>query len=119
SCSLLSHDSSFFFLCSSRLCSISFTILFPYTTLFRSLGSLLYSHIHRILVLLQSQLHEQFAMQTSSPSTLLYYMVILVGRARRQDRKSTRLNSSHVSLSYAVFFLKQQIFLFFLFLIFI
>src|SRR5699024_12188663 len=26
----------------------------------------------------------------------------------RQDRKSTRLNSSHVSISYAVFFLKKK-----------
>src|SRR5207249_10641346 len=28
---------------------------------------------------------------------------------RRQDRKSTRLNSSHVSISYAVFCLKKKI----------
>src|SRR5699024_12835210 len=30
------------------------------------------------------------------------------GRGRRQDRKSTRLNSSHVSISYAVFCLKKK-----------
>src|SRR5699024_12030665 len=30
------------------------------------------------------------------------------GRVERQDRKSTRLNSSHVSISYAVFCLKQK-----------
>src|SRR5699024_999692 len=30
------------------------------------------------------------------------------GRARREDRKSTRLNSSHVSISYAVFCLKKK-----------
>src|SRR5437868_12567698 len=29
-------------------------------------------------------------------------------RARSQDRKSTRLNSSHVSISYAVFCLKKK-----------
>src|SRR5690348_17396813 len=29
-------------------------------------------------------------------------------RARRQDRKSTRLNSSHPSISYAVFCLKKK-----------
>src|SRR6266513_3990637 len=29
-------------------------------------------------------------------------------RASRRDRKSTRLNSSHVSISYAVFCLKQK-----------
>src|SRR5437660_9142050 len=29
-------------------------------------------------------------------------------RGRRQDRKSTRLNSSHVAISYAVFCLKKK-----------
>src|SRR5699024_11431522 len=31
-----------------------------------------------------------------------------VGGRRKEDRKSTRLNSSHVSISYAVFCLKQK-----------
>src|SRR6266571_6219619 len=30
------------------------------------------------------------------------------GRGRRRDRKSTRLNSSHMSISYAVFCLKKK-----------
>src|SRR5437868_11344369 len=30
------------------------------------------------------------------------------GRGRKRDRKSTRLNSSHVSISYAVFCLKKK-----------
>src|SRR3712207_7350293 len=30
------------------------------------------------------------------------------GRARRRDRKSTRLNSSHANISYAVFCLKKK-----------
>src|SRR5437773_6963812 len=32
-------------------------------------------------------------------------------RAARQDRKSTRLNSSHITISYAVFCLKKKIIL--------
>src|SRR5439155_24734783 len=32
----------------------------------------------------------------------------LVSLARREDRKSTRLNSSHVAISYAVFCLKKK-----------
>src|SRR5690606_39819316 len=32
----------------------------------------------------------------------------LLPHARRQDRKSTRLNSSHVKISYAVFCLKKK-----------
>src|SRR5207249_9271943 len=31
-----------------------------------------------------------------------------LGAARQRDRKSTRLNSSHVSISYAVFCLKKK-----------
>src|SRR2546426_4226472 len=34
-----------------------------------------------------------------------------VGRASRPDRKSTRLNSSHLVISYAVFCLKKKIIL--------
>src|SRR5207249_12280473 len=33
---------------------------------------------------------------------------LLPFRLRREDRKSTRLNSSHVSISYAVFCLKKK-----------
>src|SRR5207253_10291673 len=33
---------------------------------------------------------------------------LLRRRGRRQDRKSTRLNSSHVAISYAVFCLKKK-----------
>src|SRR5690242_21553097 len=33
---------------------------------------------------------------------------LAAGRRRRQDRKSTRLNSSHMSISYAVFCLKKK-----------
>src|SRR5256885_7057760 len=34
--------------------------------------------------------------------------IILRSRARRRDRKSTRLNSSHLVISYAVFCLKKK-----------
>src|SRR5690625_6652941 len=33
---------------------------------------------------------------------------VIVNNAREQDRKSTRLNSSHVAISYAVFCLKKK-----------
>src|SRR5256885_9719599 len=33
---------------------------------------------------------------------------LLHGRSERRDRKSTRLNSSHLVISYAVFFLKKK-----------
>src|SRR5947207_8613566 len=66
--------------------------LFPYTTLFRS-------HV-RIVLLIGRQnievnlhlIHESFWKQ----------------RAQWTDRKSTRLNSSHTVISYAVFCLKKK-----------
>src|SRR5699024_12565075 len=36
--------------------------------------------------------------------------LIVIRFPQRQDRKSTRLNSSHVSISYAVFCLKKKIY---------
>src|SRR5690242_21142133 len=57
--------------------------LFPYTTLFRSLGS-----------------DRRDARDGAAPDAAL--------RRRGRDRKSTRLNSSHMSNSYAVFCLKKQ-----------
>src|SRR5436309_11526970 len=61
--------------------------LFPYTTLFRSvrqLGAAWESHERRLR------------------------SVRRCGIVPREDRKSTRLNSSHVKISYAVFCLKKK-----------
>src|SRR5437868_9827806 len=80
--------------------------LFPYTTLFRSTlpqsgvrigrGHLYRGpagkrkrRVHVVLRLLTNRLHKR--------------------KLRNRDRKSTRLNSSHVSISYAVFCLKKKI----------
>src|SRR5258707_4300323 len=60
--------------------------LFPYTTLFRSLASML------------SQV------PPSSPAAVRS----LTPLNRTIDRKSTRLNSSHANISYAVFCLKKK-----------
>src|SRR5256885_8780520 len=66
--------------------------LFPYTTLFRS------PREQRITVLRLAgktyAVHGEFATQTLATSAL--------------DRKSTRLNSSHLVISYAVFCLKKK-----------
>src|SRR3989442_9296618 len=59
--------------------------LFPYTTLFRSPTSL-----SSITDVVKHGIRERFA------------------ELRRIDRKSTRLNSSHVRISYAVFCLKKK-----------
>src|SRR5438874_6412141 len=68
--------------------------LFPYTTLFRSSGR----KIGRRAVLVRGA---QGALAVAAGS-------LGAGAAPRQDRKSTRLNSSHVETSYAVFCLKKK-----------
>src|SRR5437868_11146450 len=66
--------------------------LFPYTTLFRS-----------ILV-------GAAALAFAAPAAAAPYRSgeVIVRYAEGTDRKSTRLNSSHVSISYAVFCLKKK-----------
>src|SRR3989442_6071218 len=65
--------------------------LFPYTTLFRSQD------------LLQHEVRVAAALDGSEVPVDPRHR-----RARRLDRKSTRLNSSHVRISYAVFCLKKE-----------
>src|SRR5438067_7413432 len=72
--------------------------LFPYTTLFRSLDR--ERRPHRSA----SRLHHRMA-QDAREERLPRR---LPGGGRGRDRKSTRLNSSHVSISYAVFCLKKK-----------
>src|SRR2546426_9275942 len=68
--------------------------LFPYTTLFRSLGVAL----------------QRLGSRGARPHLDLFVFQHLRQRlADAQDRKSTRLNSSHLVISYAVFCLKKKI----------
>src|SRR2546422_3217772 len=69
--------------------------LFPYTTLFRSI------RLRRGLdAFLFQPGKDEIIERIASPVRLLY--------SRRLDRKSTRLNSSHGYISYAVFCLKKK-----------
>src|SRR5690349_24220735 len=70
--------------------------LFPYTTLFRSpvLGGRVGHPVHR-------ERRRPPLAQTARP-----HPAVAVHGGR--DRKSTRLNSSHVEISYAVFCLKKK-----------
>src|SRR2546430_10135707 len=69
--------------------------LFPYTTLFRS---------KRIALLITSMKREGF--QVSGPFDSMYRFFATCKAF--SDRKSTRLNSSHSQISYAVFCLKKK-----------
>src|SRR5205807_8330261 len=71
--------------------------LFPYTTLFRS-----HPHLHHGLL-------QRFWSSTITKSVAQPQPFAKPGAGRRTDRKSTRLNSSHLVISYAVFCLKKKI----------
>src|SRR2546430_6395126 len=75
--------------------------LFPYTTLFRS-GDAVFLTNHQIAV----PAHVDFA--NSAINWLLARTQMLSGIGEIKDRKSTRLNSSHSQISYAVFCLKKK-----------
>src|SRR5690349_23210450 len=71
--------------------------LFPYTTLFRSTHVI--QEAHGALGVGAHQRDEH---------GVLLAALKCVDRVDLQDRKSTRLNSSHVEISYAVFCLKKK-----------
>src|SRR3712207_6910529 len=88
--------------------------LFPYTTLFRS------SLVEKVETLLPKaqpgpldQFQEAISLQEKTRDYPTPFLDQLVQSAAdrqwlRLDRKSTRLNSSHANISYAVFCLKKK-----------
>src|SRR2546430_13659080 len=77
--------------------------LFPYTTLFRSVLSL--DNVGQRFVVMMD-LARAYASETARLSEI-EAMLAQAAKARI-DRKSTRLNSSHSQISYAVFCLKKK-----------
>src|SRR5256885_9892456 len=65
--------------------------LFPYTTLFRS-----------------NKLHGEALPRPATSGSSTPWVSPPTPASRRLDRKSTRLNSSHLVISYAVFCLKKK-----------
>src|SRR5690606_41039325 len=93
--------------------------LFPYTTLFRSLPDVYADRVMVEQVLLNLVKNAIEAMRETPPGERALRVdgrvnldgdvevrVVDRGSGLSQDRKSTRLNSSHVKISYAVFCLK-------------
>src|SRR3712207_773815 len=78
--------------------------LFPYTTLFRSRLGSNPKHQRQMLSNLASSLfeHERITTTEAKAKMLRPYAEKII------DRKSTRLNSSHANISYAVFCLKKK-----------
>src|SRR3712207_8607916 len=77
--------------------------LFPYTTLFRSL----------LLSILCGAVKAHHSLPTLPELSHTYSeshqpMIVVSTTLLNRDRKSTRLNSSHANISYAVFCLKKK-----------
>src|SRR3712207_8810990 len=86
--------------------------LFPYTTLFRSRQHHVWPHaradddhvaVDRAPALRDDRLHPSVALERFDDLAPDHLHPVLA-----QDRKSTRLNSSHANISYAVFCLKKK-----------
>src|SRR3712207_8015322 len=79
--------------------------LFPYTTLFRSVrgfgGPALY-------VVVRTRFFDDFLLYACRGAGVRQVVLLAAGMDARADRKSTRLNSSHANISYAVFCLKKK-----------
>src|SRR3989449_1768719 len=96
--------------------------LFPYTTLFRSKDNTYYAelHIYRgdAVIQIDARPSDSIAVALRLKAPIFTHENLLgltsietgetVGEQGARDRKSTRLNSSHGYISYAVFCLKKK-----------
>src|SRR5699024_12657935 len=88
--------------------------LFPYTTLFRSGAVPVFAAKAQKHKSRRVAIYVQQAKLTGQQSRHIAAgcaadaLLVVAGDDRQEDRKSTRLNSSHVSISYAVFCLKKK-----------
>src|SRR5690606_41855734 len=78
--------------------------LFPYATLFRSLrrhdAPQLFAMVEQLSRRAELPMPRLYIIESQQPNAF--------ATGRGPDRKSTRLNSSHVKISYAVFCLKKK-----------
>src|SRR2546426_7936474 len=91
--------------------------LFPYTTLFRSIVCIQQSQYALILAERALEKKLRLLLECLAQVLIEFRVQLRIGRLRadiaqveplRRDRKSTRLNSSHLVISYAVFCLKKK-----------
>src|SRR2546427_4465329 len=83
--------------------------LFPYTTLFRSPSvQRLLQQVHPQRLVGAVVLVREHGVLRHASATGLADRESAIPMQRDQDRKSTRLNSSHSQISYAVFCLKKK-----------
>src|SRR3712207_7606404 len=80
--------------------------LFPYTTLFRSARAFPLDQVQRVL----AETGKASERERDLPAHVMvnYAIALALYLTSSTDRKSTRLNSSHANISYAVFCLKKK-----------
>src|SRR3712207_8337911 len=89
--------------------------LFPYTTLFRSVNRQLIDGSLKAYRIVKPRMTRQLVAvhrpaqpMSAAETKLVEILAEDLDAAAQQDRKSTRLNSSHANISYAVFCLKKK-----------
>src|SRR5690606_41538769 len=86
--------------------------LFPYTTLFRSGAgkTTIIKELCKQLAVTESITSPTFSIvnEYTGEGGPIYHFDFYRLKNEKEDRKSTRLNSSHVKISYAVFCLKKK-----------
>src|SRR3712207_7309411 len=82
--------------------------LFPYTTLFRSRDDLRLSPEKGNVCFASAKMGWCFSLKSFAKMYADTYSGVDVEGFAKRDRKSTRLNSSHANISYAVFCLKKK-----------
>src|SRR3712207_8601620 len=84
--------------------------LFPYTTLFRSRASISECNRNHFHSTKQSYISNALPIPSNTCRTCVCSNCQCSAHVQQQqrDRKSTRLNSSHANISYAVFCLKKK-----------
>src|SRR3712207_8053425 len=85
--------------------------LFPYTTLFRSFADCSFDYVLSAIGVMFTADHERAAaelVRVARPGGRIGIANWTPTGFVGQDRKSTRLNSSHANISYAVFCLKKK-----------
>src|SRR3712207_8495904 len=88
--------------------------LFPYTTLFRSeAGEEVFFILEVVFPLrgvwsVSPEIDEGLVMELEGGGRVAGQRLVPAARVPGPDRKSTRLNSSHANISYAVFCLKKK-----------
>src|SRR3712207_8796027 len=82
--------------------------LFPYTTLFRSVLSMVINTISKDARKYNGILDMSIEQLKIDIMNEIFAMINDILFSDEKDRKSTRLNSSHANISYAVFCLKKK-----------